>query len=377
MTIPKRLKLLLLFSTFLFGFIGIGIANNLQGGGDWLAYYSAGHFFLEGRTSDIYDLNTFRLWQSQYSGDYFAPFLYAPVYSLFCIPLAIVPIAVSRILWLIIGLGISIAAARFSLNWSGLTFSQNTLVMFSFGPLAYCLSVGQVSPITLFLFTIIAGIEWKAERGYLPGFIAGLGLYKPQLLIPLILYWVFNKRWRTMAGFILSSGAIGITSFMISPIASKDYLLLSTRFINLSKTVNERGANAALYSFSPFLGILVSVIVIVLLIMISRKRLNHLTCAALWISPVIFTPYLGVYDLVLLALPVTFLFQEMRHDRYLRWAIIFMWLSPLLATIGLEFHIVTVSAIILLVICIWRANQNKLLGNYSEDRVQNFSETLV
>lgn len=375
MTIPKRLKLLLLYSSFLFGFIGIGIANYWRGGGDWLAYYSAGHFLLEGRAADIYDLNTFGLWQSQYSGDNFAPFLYAPVYSLFCIPLAIEPIAVSRILWLIIGLGMSFAAARFSTNWSGLPFSQNILVLFSFGPLAYCLSIGQVSPITLFLFTIIAGFEWKAERGYLPGFIAGLGLYKPQLLIPLILYWIFNKRWRTMAGFILSSGAIGIASIMISPIASKDYLLLSTRFMNLSKTVNERGSNAALYSFSPFLGILVGVIVIVSLIMISGKRLNHFTSAALWISPIIFTPYLGVYDLVLLALPVTFLFQEMKHDRYLRWAIIFMWLSPLLPIIGLGFQIVTVSAIILLFICIWRANQNKILSNFPRVRVQDLSET--
>jgi hypothetical protein len=373
MKIQNRLILLLFISSLLFGFIGTGVASNLHGGGDWLAYYSAGQFFKEGRISDIYDLNTYRSWQSQYSGNHFAPFLYAPAYSLFCLPLAIPPIAVSRILWLMFGLGTSIAAARISSIWAGLTFPQNTLVLFSFGPLAYSLSVGQVSPITLFLFTIIAGMEWKAEHSFLPGFLAGLALYKPQLLIPIILYWIFNHRWQTIAGFILSAVTIGITSFLISPIGSQNYIRLSTQFMNLSRTTTVRGSNVALYTISPFLGILVSILAIVLVIVVSKKRLSHFTQAALWIAPIIITPYLGVYDLLLLALPVTFLYQEMALDRFLRWAIILIWLSPLLATIGLKFHIVTVSALILFSVCIWRANTNTTMGYFPRITVQDLS----
>ncbi len=103
-------------------------------------------------------------WQSQYIGQNITPFLYPPAYSLLFGPLALLPAWTARLAWLLLGLAAGLAAAKLSTRWSGFSFPLSALALLAFPPFAYSLAVGQISPLTLLIFSGIAAMEWGSRR---------------------------------------------------------------------------------------------------------------------------------------------------------------------------------------------------------------------
>ena len=341
-----------------FGWFGL---HSLGNKADWLAFYAAGKFLLDGRIHQIYDPQVIQAWQAPIIGDFITRFLYAPAYSILYIPLALLPLQIARYFWLLIGIGAGILTARFCTRWSGLNFPISVLSLLAFAPFAYSLAVGQMSPITLLLFFLIAGLRKDNRGGYLPGVLAGMALYKPQLLIPLVIFWLFRRRWRSLSGLAIMAVVIALVSLLVDPNASLEFLRTSLEFFNLSVAASESGANASFFAISPWIGILVAIGVLVVLVIVCRRGSNRYSHALLWLAPVLVTPYIVTYDLLLLFLPVTFLVPLLGKDRLLQGGILLLYLTSLLAVPLLTVRPIVWVAFLLFVVCAWRVLGLKVL----------------
>ena len=215
---------------------------------DWLAYYAAGHFLLDSRLAQLYDLPLLQAWQAGIIGQKITPFLYAPVYSLPFAPLAALTPWAARLVWLALGIVAGLFAARLSTRWSGLSFPLSAVALLAFPPFAFSLAVGQISPITLMIFAGVAALEWNKKLDPRPGLLAGLALYKPQQLIPLGIYWLASSRWLSLLGLVGAAVLVGLASYLLSPRGFTAFLDLSRSFFRLAESTTDSGANISIYA---------------------------------------------------------------------------------------------------------------------------------
>lgn len=352
--VPRWMMRLLVASATTMVVVGWFGLRSLGVKADWLAFYAAGSFTLQGELSQIYDAAVIQAWEEPLIGANIIRFLYAPAYATTFVPLAFMPVQAARYSWLVVGVLASLLASRLSTRWSGLSTPLSALALLAFPPLAYTLAVGQISPITLLIFSFVASQEWQEKHGYLPGMVAGLALFKPQLLIPIIFYWLFQRRWRSLIGFMFTASLISLVSWLVSPQATLAYIQLSTQFMHLAENATTTGANASFYSVHPWLGFLVSAGIIATLFFTSGRGNNRYKQALLWIAPVLVTPYIVIYDMLLLALPISFLLLLLSRDRLMQAAVGLIWFTPLFAIAIQTTHPVTWSAFVLFVVCAWR-----------------------
>ena len=336
------------------GWFGLQIYGNRS---SWMAYYSAGRFLLDGRIAQVYDFPTLQKYQQPLIGEYIVTFLYAPIYSIAFVPLSVLPVSAARFVWLIVSAAVGVGASWLSKCWSGLNFPASILALIAFPPFIFSLAVGQISAFTLLIFTSIAYLEWREQRGYLAGMFAGLVMYKPQLLIPLLSYWLFKKRWKNLGGFVISALIVLVSSFVLNPKALKDFISLTGEFTSMAQDATSNGANASVYAISPWFGYLSAIGVIIVLYFTSRRETTHYTMALVWTAPVLTTPYIVGYDLLLVFLPVTFLVPFMKNDRPLQVAVALIWITPLLAIFFLSYIPVTLSILGFFAICTKRLFQ--------------------
>ena len=231
---------------------------------------------------------------------------------------------------------------------------MRVLGLLAFPALAFSLAVGQITPFTLLIFCSIAYYEWKGDHGFLPGFLAGLALFKPQLLIPLVLIWLWERRWRSLAGFLLAILTVGLISILLSWQATIEYLRLSLEFLDLAQISTNSGANASLFALNPWLGFGAGVGVIVVLCIASRQENKGYSQAMLWLAPVLVTPYIIIYDFFFLIFPISFLVPVLAKDRLLNILVAILWVLSFMAIAILNTRPVTLAALGLFAVCAWR-----------------------
>ncbi|MGB6422364.1 MAG: glycosyltransferase family 87 protein, partial [Anaerolineales bacterium] len=159
--VPRWMMRLLVASATTMVVIGWFGMRSLGVKADWLAFYAAGSFTLQGELSQIYDAAVIQAWEEPLIGANIIRFLYAPAYATTFVPLAFMPVQAARYSWLVVGVLASLLASRLSTRWSGLSTPLSALALLAFPPLAYSLAIGQISPITLLVFTFVASQEWQ------------------------------------------------------------------------------------------------------------------------------------------------------------------------------------------------------------------------
>jgi hypothetical protein len=326
---------------------------------DWIAFYAAGSFLTQGKLGQLYDPAIIQAWEAPHIGSNIVRFLYPPAFSLLFVPLILLPLEAARLSWLVVGLAAGLGAAWMNKPWSQLSFHLRALVLLAFPPLAYSLVAGQISPITLLVFSLLAVLEWRGEHDSLPGIVAGLVIYKPQLLIPLIFFWLVRRRWLSLGGLLLAVIGIGLLSSILSWPATLAYLRLSLDFLVLAQTANTSGANASLFALNPWLGSAVGCGVLLVLFFAARRAEMRYSYVLLWLAPVLVTPYIVIYDFLLLVLPVFFLVPILLKDRLILVFTGILWALSLLAIVLLNTRLVTLAALGLFILVAWRAYQNE------------------
>jgi hypothetical protein len=190
----------------------------------------------------------------------------------------------------------------------------------------------------------------------LAGLLAALALYKPQQLIPLGAYWLIARRWRSLLGILLGAVLIGLVSYLLSPTSLANYINLSWEFFNLAQNTSTSGANLSLFAQSTWVGIAVMIGALGLLVWSTiRSSGSRYLQAMLWLAPVIVAPYLIIYDMLLIILPISFLAPLLRKDRLMQAGVALVWLAALLAPFILNTRPLTWASLLLFLACAWRA----------------------
>lgn len=344
---------------------------------DFLSFYGAGTAVLEGRTADLYDrhylMELQERWKSADHAGGFYPYYYPPIFALTYVPLAALPMVPARVVWGIASVGLVLWALQLSRRWSGLGFAGSLALLLVVGPLYIALVQLHMSAVLLVVIAAEALWLWRSRDREGTGMLAGVLLVKPQLLLPLLAFWLWRMRWRTLSGFVAAAVLVATASVVLSPEASTAYLASRSESLGAGlRSLEVETVNLALYSgLNVLLGeraalgtsAFLSLVVIVTLLAAWGRRgpggpYHH---AMLWLAPLLVTPYLGAYDLLLVYVPLSFLVRPLREDRVLLWAVIATLLlqGSLLPVKSAHVRLVPWSVLALYAVCAWRALRHR------------------
>jgi len=117
------------------------------------------------------------------------------------------------------------AAAWIRESWPALP----AMVVAGFLPVAVCLFHGQDSILFLFII-VIAYTLLNNKKEFTAGLVLGLGMFRFQLVLPLVVFLCFARKWRLLAGFAVTClGAVFLSILVAGPhslLGYPRYLLL-------------------------------------------------------------------------------------------------------------------------------------------------------
>jgi Glycosyltransferase family 87 len=187
-----------------------------QGYFDFVIYYTGAEIVNAGKARDLYNLDLQERHQEQFNVPNkpwsVLPFNHAPYELLLFLPLAHLPYQSAHIVWsalnvLLLLIVYKILAPFLDRNHR-LFFSA---LLLAFYPTMVTIKMGQDSIISL---VVISGVyaNLKRHREILAGSILALGLYKPQLVVPLGGIFMISGYWRVMLGFVGTGAVLSVIS---------------------------------------------------------------------------------------------------------------------------------------------------------------------
>jgi alpha-1,2-mannosyltransferase len=293
---------------------------------DFLAFWLAARFALEGRAADAYAVDVQVAAQLRLHSDILQPvdFAYPPSFLLAIIPFGLMPYSMSAVVWVASTLCAWLAALR------TLVPSRGMFVALAAFPAAYWnISYGQNGFVTAALFAL--AVRFLGPRPWVAGLCIGLLAYKPHLgvIIPLVL--AAGGHWRAFLGATLTviatsaaatlafgpdiwAAFLGMTGEATSRLSQDPRYL--RQMISIYAAVRLLGA-------SETLALIVQVAVAlpclaVLLLLIRRRACATAQGAAMVCCAALCTPYLLRYDMVVIAIPLAWLWVQASRTGYLR-----------------------------------------------------------
>jgi hypothetical protein len=185
------------------------------GGGDYPAFYSAGHIVLDTTGKRLYTYKDEEAIQKELFPQGFRgwggakPFPYPAFFALLYYPFSLVNYRLSlRLHTLLMILVIILATwllAREHPHPGGYRIAASVAMLYA--PMLAAIIGGQNTPITFLLYVAV----WKAEssgRDWLAGLFLGLMLFKPQFAIPLMGLHLLSGRYRTVTMSIVVAAGL-------------------------------------------------------------------------------------------------------------------------------------------------------------------------
>jgi hypothetical protein len=215
-------------------------------GGDFIMFYSTGLIY-KTDPARIYDYEEqFRIQQTLVEPTILSglnPFMNPPYVAILFTVFSLFPLFWSLIIWTCLTVIFCVMSARLIaplmpkiLREVGFTDKQYLIVILSFFPFIEGILAGQNHGLTLLLVTGILVAAYR-KRWLLAGALAGALIYKPHLILGLLITWLVWKNIKALAGFA-GIAAIWIGSFLLvnglSPMFS--YFQISQFLLSLPYT---------------------------------------------------------------------------------------------------------------------------------------------
>jgi hypothetical protein len=185
------------------------------GYGDFIIFYTGAQIVNEGKSKELFKIETQNAYQAKFDApqlEWPLPFNHAPYELLLFLPLARLSYPVAHAIWS----GLNLVLLAIMLQWL-LSYVQSphsffiAVSLLAWFPTMETLRLGQDSILsTALLLAVFAAL--KCKRDGWAGFYLALGLYKPQLVLPLAGCLLVARRWYTVSVFAIT----GITLFVIS-----------------------------------------------------------------------------------------------------------------------------------------------------------------
>ena len=191
----------------------------LRGHADFRQLYVAGYMVRTGHRTQLYDYAAQAYFQNTLvSNDERAlPFIRPAYQALMFVPFSLLPYGTAYLGFLLLNL-LLLALAFLMLQprlrglsrvWPGLP----PALFLGFYPVALALMQGQDSILLLALLAA-ALVSLERNRDLTAGALAGVGLFKFQIVVPIVLLFLLWRRWRFVKGFMFSAILVGLLSFI-------------------------------------------------------------------------------------------------------------------------------------------------------------------
>ena len=312
---------------------------------DFRSFWAASKLALEGRADAVYQPLQHYAVERAIPGTAsvsWAAFLYPPVFLLFCLPLALLPFALSAVAWTVVTGAAFAASLRPWLprSWTGWTIAAAF-------PAAWSnLGFGQNGFLTAALLGF--GGRWLERRPVLAGICFGCLAIKPQLGVAIPVALVAAGRWRCFAAAaatVLALGGLSLLAFGGTPwLGFLHNLPLAGKAIELGdetplKMATAAGAALLLGASLPVADAVQAVVALaacaVLALLAWRRPGAGPEAAAICVCAALTSPWLHYYDLTVLALPIAWLAAAGRHDGFLPYEKFSLLCAYLLPVIGI------------------------------------------
>ena len=195
--------------------------NALRGHADFRQLYIAGYMVRTGHRTQLYDYAAQTFFQNALvsNGELALPFIRPAYQALLFVPFSLFSYRTAYLGFLL--LNVLLLALAFlilqprlrglSRVWPGLP----PALFLGFYPVALALMQGQDSILLLALLAA-ALVSLERNRDLTAGALAGVGLFKFQIVVPIVLLFLLWRRWRFVKGFLFSAILVGLLSFITS-----------------------------------------------------------------------------------------------------------------------------------------------------------------
>lgn len=185
------------------------------GYGDFIIFYTGAQIINDGKSKELFKVETQNVYQASFDVpqlEWPLPFNHAPYELFLFMPLAYLSYPAAHAIWSGMNLIFLIIILQILLPY---VQSQHNFfiagALFAWFPTMETLRLGQDSIMsTLLLLAVFLNL--KRQREGWAGFFLALGLYKPQLVLPMAGALMVARRWRTLTAF-------SITGLMLSAIS--------------------------------------------------------------------------------------------------------------------------------------------------------------
>jgi len=185
------------------------------GYGDFIIFYTGAQIVNDGKSKELFKVETQNAYQAKFEVpqlEWPLPFNHAPYELFLFLPLAHLPYPVAHVIWS----GMNLLLLTFMLQWllhyvhspHSLFIVASVLAWF---PIMETFRLGQDSILSMALLLAVF-VSLKRKRDGLAGLFLALGLYKPQLVLPLAGCLLMARRWYSLFVFTVT----GMILFVIS-----------------------------------------------------------------------------------------------------------------------------------------------------------------
>jgi Glycosyltransferase family 87 len=283
---------------------------------DFVTIWSAGRLAVVGQAAAAYDWPTLKLVDESVLGHPFEGYLgwlYPPTFLFVAASLSLFPYAIAFAIW-VFGTFLAYLAAIRAIVGD----RKGYFLAAAFPAVVANIIVGQNG----FLSAALIGgtLTFMERRPICAGVLLGLLTYKPQLgiLFPIVL--LASGRWRVLITATIVAALIAAASWAAFGIKSWQAFLPGVAYAVTSNGMIDWGKLQTAFGLTRALGgsevlawtvqIVVAFIAAGAITVLWRSRATSaIKAAALGVGTLLATPHLFAYDLVVLAVPLAFMFQ--------------------------------------------------------------------
>ena len=177
------------------------------GYGDFIIFYTGAQIINDGKSKELFNIETQNAYQAKFDVpqlEWPLPFNHAPYELVLFMPLAHLPYPVAHAIWS--GMNIIFLVIMLRLLLPGVQSQQSFLIgaaLLAWFPTMETLRLGQDSIMSTLLL-LAAFVNLKRQRDAWAGFFLALGLYKPQLVLPMVGALLVARRWNFLAMFSIT-----------------------------------------------------------------------------------------------------------------------------------------------------------------------------
>lgn len=267
----------------------------------------------------IYDLDYQRLmhWQQFGAQHHFLPFYHPPHEILLFLPFSTLPYSASFNAWRVFSLLCLVGSGLLLGRALGVNRITAVTLVLAIAQVGVCLVLGQDS---LLLLVLLCGCFYllKRERDAAAAFVLAMALFKPQIPVILAVAVLAAGRKKFFAWFAGYGVVLAAASIWFVGREGVQQMLQGEKLgeISLARMPSVRGLIAFVFGDHAWLAFAMLAIAVIAMLGVWRRSqsLEFAVGSAICLSSA-FTPYINVYDLVVLAIPLALIAQKpQKHD---------------------------------------------------------------